>query len=98
MSDPIEELVESWRRDAEALERHGRGDQSERLRRRAEEVEHAAQLRRMRAIDRLLERVDYDVGRKLLQEKQKIARDLRERGRSLDSVREARSGRGDDDA
>lgn len=98
MSDPIEDLVESWRRDAQALERHGRREQADRLRRLAEEVEHAAQLRRMRAIDRLLESVDDDVGVELLREKQEIARDLRERGRSLESVHAARDGRGDDDA
>lgn len=44
--DPVADLVDSWRDDADVLERHGRAKQAERLRLRAEEVEDAMRRRR----------------------------------------------------
>lgn len=44
--NPLEGLVARWREDADVLERHGRADQAERLRRQAEQVEDALRRRR----------------------------------------------------
>lgn len=46
MTDPFKDLVQRWRDDAEVLRRHGRGDQADRLERRADEVERALRDRR----------------------------------------------------
>lgn len=44
--DPVADLVASWREDADTLERHGRDQQANRLRRYADEVEDALRRRR----------------------------------------------------
>lgn len=45
-ADPVDELIASWRTDAEVLDRHGHDREAERLRQQAEEVEHALRRRR----------------------------------------------------